>query len=310
MLTASACKRNGFRQMEGIIWNTTYHITFDGPEELEDSVLKTLNEIDGSLNYFSGTSLLSRINAADTITIDRHIAEVYRICGRLNRESGGMFDPTVTPLINAWGFGKGHTPTADTLRIDSLLKHVGFTKTALGEDLTLVKPAGVVFNFSAVAKGYGVDAVGEMLSRNGVKNWLVEIGGEIACAGESPRGGNWKVSVDRPVQDSARIIHDSQAVVALSGEGLATSGNYRNYHSGKGGKTFGHTISPLTGRPVQTDVLSATVIAPTCAEADAMATTCMAVGSREALRISERMHWPVMLILSDTVIYSKDFPKE
>ncbi len=161
----------------------------------------------------------------------------------------------------------------------------------------------ISFNFSAIAKGFGCDRVAEMLTENGVKDYLVEIGGEIRAAGVSPSGGDWRVSVDRPVHGASADSRESACIVAFTNMGMATSGNYRNFHK-DGSRIYGHTISSKTGRPVQTDVISATVLASTAMEADALATAFMAAGSERTREINNTLRRPVMLILADSTIWS------
>lgn len=296
-----------YRREEGMVWNTVYHITYQSDKDLNDSILEIFNQIDRSLSPFNPSSTISKINDNRTETIDRHLAAVYKESVRIHKESGGVFDPTLAPLIRAWGFGQGHEVSTDTLRIDSLLRIVGIDKTEL-HGFTLVKadPA-IEFNFSAIAKGYGVDCVAEMLQRNGVENYLVEIGGEIRAKGINPSGKPWKIGIDKPVEDSKQ--GDIVLAADLTDCAMATSGNYRNFHQGNGSK-FGHTISPVTGRPVASDVISATVVAPTCMEADALATCCMALGSQEALVLCNRLKVGVLLILSDMSTQTNaHFPK-
>lgn len=294
---------NGWQMEQGMVWNTTYHITYKGAAELKDSVLKVLGEIGKSLNVFDGESLVSRVNITDSTAIDTHFRSVYTMSQLVNTASGGMFDPTLSPLITAWGFGPGHEMTADTLAVDSILRFTGIGKTHLSGDYLVKEDIRTQFNFSAVAKGYGCDAIGTMLARNGVNDYMIEIGGEIAASGMSPRGGGWRISIDRPVESATEEIHDAVTVIEVNDAGIATSGNYRNFHK-QGNKTLGHTISPLTGRPVQTDVISATVIAPTAMEADAAATACMASGSAKSKEMLASLRLEGMLILSDSTIWT------
>lgn len=291
-----------------MVWNTTYHIVYDGDGQLGDSVMTVLNDVGKSLNVFDPNSLVSRVNISDSSNVDAHFEKVYTISQKIHNTSGGMFDPTVSPLVTAWGFGPGHTLSADTLAVDSILSFVGFGKTHLKHHVVTKEDIRTQFNFSAVAKGYGCDKVAEMLLRNGVKNYLVEIGGEIALGGTSPKGGKWTISIDRPVESDS-IIHDSFIIISLTDCGIATSGNYRNFRKEEG-KTFGHTISPVTGRPVSTDVVSATVIAPTSMEADAAATACMAAGSKKAIEMLQELGYDALLILSDnTTVHTSGFNK-
>lgn len=295
------CVRDGWHKEQGIIWTTQYHITYNGPAGLEDSVMVALNRVDASLSAFNPNSLISKINKAnDGGKADALLTEVFTKSIEVNKKSGGVFDPTVSPLINLWGFGyTGHTPrTPNDAQIDSALALVGISKCHI-EDGLLVKGApGMQFNFSAIAKGYASDLVADALQRGGAKACMVEIGGEIAVCGESPRGGKWRVSIDAPDVENPNT-HTSMHVIDVAAPcGVATSGNYRNYHQIDDGKV-GHTISPRTGRPIQTDVLSATVIAPTCLEADAYATACMAMPSGDALQMIANIEGvEVLLVVS------------
>ncbi len=300
-LAYTGCKESEYHRTEGLIWNTAYHITFKGDKSLEDSVMTVLDDVGKSLNVFDTTSLVSRVNRNISTVVDEHFKRVYKASLDVNSKSCGMFDPTLSPLITAWGFGMGHTPTADTLNIDAIMKYVGIGKTHLNGDTLVKENPDISFNFSAVAKGYACDAVGAMLRRNEVTDYLVEIGGEIVASGVSPSMTQWKVSIDRPVVSDS-IIHDSSAIIKLTDAGLATSGNYRNFHMEKGHR-FGHTISPKTGRPVATDVVSATVIAPTAMMADAMATACMAAGSEVSKTMMSSAGYEALLILADSTVW-------
>ena len=301
VLTLLGGCRSDYQNESGMIWNTMYNVTYDGPATLRDSLMPQFNRVAASVSAFDSTSLVSRINRNETARTDSMFRRVYRMSLLVNGRSGGAFDPTVSPLVTAWGFGKGHKATADTTRIDELLKYVGIGKTRLHGNLLLKNDPRLEFNFSAIAKGYGCDAVGEMFLRNGVRNFLIEIGGEILAHGESPRGGKWRVSVDAPIR-SEGVVHLSQCVFEIGDEGVATSGNYRNYYEKKG-QVYGHTIDPVTGRPVQTDVLSATVIASTAMEADAYATAAMALGSARAQQMAQKYGLAMMLIMPGNKIW-------
>ena len=291
-----------YRKVEGMVWSTTYHITYRGPESLADSVLAEFDKVGRAVNVFDENSLVSQVNRQDSTPVNSDFIRVYVMSRKVNKLSDGAFDPTLEPLIRAWGFGQGHKATADTLRIDSLLEAVGIEKTYLTHDALVKKDSRIRFNFSAIAKGYGCDRVAEMFRRNGVKDFLVEIGGEIMAGGKSPSGGKWRVSIDKPVLGAAANMEESEAIVEFTDRGLATSGNYRNYHK-ENGKIFGHTISAKTGRPVQTDVLSASVVAATAMEADALATAFMAMGSEDSKRLNEQLKLPIMLVLADSTVY-------
>lgn len=292
------CGGDRYRTDEGMVWHTAYHVAYRSERDMRDSIISTLDRVGASLNVFDPSSVASRANASDSVPVDADYIRVYEMSRHINQVSGGAFDPTLGPLITAWGFGKGHRATADTLRIDSLLALTGIAKSRIENGVLIKGNPHMEFNFSAIAKGYGCDQVAEMLERNGISDYLVEIGGEIRCAGISPSGGKWRVSIDRPVISDS-INHDSQRIVEISGCGMATSGNYRNFHRDSSG-VYGHTISAKSGRPARTDVLSATVIAPTAMEADALATSMMALGSADASVLARRLGYPVLLVLADS----------
>lgn len=298
----ASCSNSSFVKEEGMVWNTVYHITYQGEKTLCDSVTAVLNDVGKSLSVFDKASLVSKVNRSQSTNVDAHFMAVYNTSKIVNSVSGGMFDPTLSPVITAWGFGPGHKVSPDTIAIDSLMSFSGIEKTNLNGSTLVKDDIRTQFNFSAVAKGYGCDMVARMLRRNGVENYLVEIGGEIAVGGNGPSGEAWTISIDRPVEEKGDLSHDASAVLRLTDAGVATSGNYRNFHVA-GDKTVGHTISPKTGRPVTTDVISATVIAPTCMEADAVATACMAAGSAVSKSMLETLRLEGMLILSDSTIF-------
>lgn len=301
-LYVASCSRQEYVRESGMIWNTSFHVTFRGPESLADSVLKTLDLVGKSLNVFDSTSVVSRVNVSDSLPVDSHFIKVYMASLLISEKSGGMFDPTLSPLITAWGFGKGHTATADTAAVDSVLRFVGIRKTRLKGNMIVKDDRRTEFNFSAIAKGYGCDMVGETFRRNGVSDYLVEIGGEITAGGKGPNGNGWRISIDKPIVTDS-VIHESQTIIDITDCGMATSGNYRNFHR-QNGLTFGHTISPVTGRPVATDIISATVIAPSCMEADAAATACMALPSSKAKEMLKALNFSGMLVLSDSTVWT------
>lgn len=291
LLSLSACKDSeSWQRGQGIIWNTVWNVTYLGSSDLISFAIDSLESVASSLSAFDPESLISVINRSENAPIDSHIKEVYDMSVKVFKKSQGMFDPTIAPLIQAWGFGKGHTPTPDTARIDQLLDHTGLMKTHIDKGRLYKDDRRIEFNFSAIAKGYGVDEAAKAFTSHGCKDFMLEVGGEIVCHGLNPDGKKWQILIETPDEEFLNKYFSKQKhpkildkiVVELSDEALATSGNYRNYFENASG-TYGHTISPKTGRPVRTDILSASVVAPTCMEADAMATACMALGSFEGM---------------------------
>lgn len=287
-VVGSCAPASEWRSSEGSVWNTTFKITYRAPADLSDSILAVMREVELSLSPFNPQSRVSLINRGESDAADSLILRVFDISRKVGAASGGRFDPTVSPLVNLWGFGyegKGGGAVPTGAQIDSALALVGIRECRIDSGLLMVKKSpGTTFNFSAVTKGFGCDRVGEMLRRNGADNYMVEIGGELALAGRNPRGDKWHIQVDAPVADlSGR--HTPLLTIAVADCGVASSGNYRNFHSDASGRRFGHTIDPVTGRPFQGDIVAATVVAPDCATADALATACMASLSGEAAGI-------------------------
>lgn len=291
IMTLSGCSDSSVWQKgQGMIWNTVWNVTYLGSSDMLTAAIDSLQSVASSLSAFDPESIISTINHSDEAPIDQHIKDVYDMSVSVYNKSHGMFDPTISPLIQAWGFGKGHTPTSDTARIEMLLEKTGLMKTHIANGHLYKDNPDIEFNFSAIAKGYGVDEAAKAFSSRGCKDFMLEVGGEIVCRGLNPDGKRWKILIETPDEEFLNKYFSSgrqpkiagNLVVELSDEALATSGNYRNYFENASG-TYGHTISPKTGRPVRTDILSASVVAPTCMEADAMATACMALGSFEGM---------------------------
>lgn len=301
ILLLAGCKRKEYLTDSGMVWNTIYNITYESDRQFTDSILHVFETVGRSVSAFDSTSVVSRVNrSAEPVAVDSAFIKVYLMSQHINRISGGAFDPTLSPAIRAWGFGKGHKATADTTRIDSILTFVGMRHTRLEGSLLHKDDPRTEFNFSAIAKGFGVDQTGKMFLRNGVRNFLVEIGGEIYASGLSPRGGKWNVAIDKPNPDLKD--RESQMVIEISDCGVATSGNYRNFQTGPDGN-YGHTIDPATGRPARTDILSVTAVASSCMEADALATACMVLGKDKAITMAKKYNYKIMLILSDHTLW-------
>lgn len=275
----SGCGRRAgvgkYTTVEGSVWHTTMHVTYGAERDLSDSILAVTRAVEQSLSPFLPDSRISSINRNEDMSADAHIAGVFAESQRINRLSGGMFDPTVAPLVNLWGFGyeeNGGEPTPAL--IDSCRLLVGISDCSINDGVMAKKSPGTQFNFSAITKGYGIDCIAEMMWRNGIDNYMIEIGGEIALRGVNAKGEKWHIQIDTPA--SGKEGHERLSVIAVTDCGIATSGNYRNYRDTSRGR-IGHTISPVTGMPVASEVLSATVIAPSAMTADALATALMAM---------------------------------
>lgn len=302
VLLAACSRAPRWHTDEGAAWGTLYHITYSAPASLHDSVRAVMRAVELSVSPFEPASRISAFNAGRTDTLDSMLAALVAESQRVCRLSGGAFDPTVLPLVDLWGFGpSGRGAEPAQAQIDSALQLVGILDCRLDGLRLERKHPGTRLDFSAIAKGMGVDAVAAMLRRNGVADYMVEIGGEVALAGCNPRGDDWRIQIDAPVDDPDGASHERMRVVAPgSGRCIATSGNYRNYRTLRDGTRAAHIISPVTGRTVASDVLSATVVAPSCMLADALATAAMSMSSDSALAMARRLQGvDILLAVAD-----------
>ena len=269
----------------GITWNTEYNIKYCHHTNLSDSIISVLRKVELSVSPFNKKSRITAINENRSDTLDVYLSRLYDKSVEINRESGGAFDPTVSPLVNLWGFGYKKTDKPSQQAIDSILAFVGINKTDKKGNVLIKSDDRITFNFSAIAKGMGCDEVGKMLERNGVENYVVEIGGEVVARGVSKRGEPWAVAVDMPVANADSVVHTSAMVLHIDSGAVATSGNYRNYKVVDGRK-IAHIIDPATGCTAQSDLLSATVVAANCMDADAYATALMVMGLQRAQKFA------------------------
>jgi FAD:protein FMN transferase len=276
--------------LQGNAFGTTYNIQYFSETEIEaqkglDSVLALVNK---SVNTYMPESDISKINQGDsTVVVDEIFRDVYKISEKVFIDSKGYFDPTVGILRNAYGFGDTEPVTEiDSTVLDSLRRYVGFGKVKLLENGKIQKKyPEIYFDFNAVAKGYGVDKIGELMDAQGVSDYLIELGGELLAKGKNLAKDQYWVAgieaIDSELEDRSYL-----ATVRLENSALASSGNYRKFRiNPRTGEKYVHTINPLTGFAEESDVTSATVIAPTCALADAYATAFMAMGLERSKKL-------------------------
>jgi thiamine biosynthesis lipoprotein len=270
-----------YRHTRGFVFGTVYNMTYQYDEDLKHGIEEELRRFDASLSPFNDSSVISRVNRNEDIRVDTLFRNVFERAMHISEETEGAFDITIAPLANAWGFGfkKGAWP--DRQRIDSLLELTGYRNVSLTEGRVIKKDPRMMISCSAVAKGYATDVLAQFLERKGIRNYMVDIGGEIVLKGMSARNEPWRIGINKPVDDSLAVNRELQLILQLTDRGVATSGNYRNYYY-KEGKKYAHTIDPRTGYPVQHDILSATVVAADCMTADALATAFMVMGREKA----------------------------
>ena len=270
---------------EGDALGTTYHIKAF-PSQNSKSVSKkdvdsVVTAINSSLSTYQPNSLISRINKGEVLKLDQQFIDVYKTAKKIYRETGGLYDPTIGILVNAWGFGpqeKIKNIEQDSSIVDSLKRYVGYDFLSIDDNGFLKKRYPQVYiDYNSIAKGYAIDRVGKMLSDKGIMNFLVEMGGEVLAKGKNViKNRAWLVAIDNPDrQHGNKFISE----IALSNRAIATSGNYRKYYiDKKTGRKYVHTLDPKTGYPIQRHILSASVIAKNCTLADGYATAFMVMG--------------------------------
>ena len=292
--------------IEGEAQGSTYHIKYiaERDENLKPAIDSILEVIDRSMSTYRSDSAISKINQGDTtVVVDQHFRKVFEASQQIWQESEGLFDPTVGVLVNAWGFGKQKISEADLptdKKIDSLRKYVGFDKVALTEkNLIKKRYTEILFDFNAIAQGYTSDVVANYLSVRGIKNYIVEIAGEMYLKGKNTvEDKSWTIGVENPLKplDDRDLV----ATIQFTNQGLATSGNYRKVWTDSNGRKYVHSINPLTGRATQSDVLSATVVAPSTMLADGYATMFMVMGLAKSKAFLEKHpDLAVLLVYSD-----------
>ena len=276
-----------FRTQQGKIFGTLYTVTYEHNADLQTEIVAAMQAVDNSLSPFNKQSIITAINNNDSTEVDSLFSEVFHTAKQIYAESHGAFDPTVAPLVNAWGFGFKRGTDVCSATIDSLCQLVGFDRIVLDGKQVSKADDRMQLDFSAIAKGFGSDCVARVLDSHGIKNYMVEIGGEVVVKGHNKNGNPWGIGITKPVDDSLSVSQELQTVLRLTDCAIATSGNYRNFYY-KDGVKYAHTIDPRSGYPVQHSLLSATVIADNCMRADALATAFMVLGADSAMAYCER----------------------
>jgi thiamine biosynthesis lipoprotein len=300
LISACSPAPPAFIQISGMTMGTTYHITLRNPGEWTEQSLKAaLDERLIAFNQIASTyipdSELSQINtmpADEWHQLTPMLFDILVLAVEVSWLSNGAFDVTVGSLIDLWGFGQDrHDGTPDESAIKKALEVVGFDRIELDlAEYKIKKGAPLRIDLSAIAKGYGVDAVALWLESLGSADYLVEIGGEMRVAGLSPRGDSWRIGLESPDLDV-----DKTTPILLGNISVATSGDYRNYFE-ENGVRYSHTINPQTGRPITHNLASVTVLDPSCAFADAMATAFLVLGGEKTIELAEQLSIPVYLV--------------
>ena len=290
--------------IEGQALGTFVVVKYDGngsEQTVVDMVKKIDQEAKSSMSIFDNNSLLSRINRGETDSLDRHIEFNIELAKRFYDLSDGAYDITIKPLTEAWGFANKKSD-GTTPNVDSLLQFVGYDKIAVHDGRLQREDSRMQIDLNSIAKGYTVDLMAEELEAMGIENYMVNIGGEIRCRGLNSRGTEWSIGIETPYDGN--FESDSfEKIISKSDCAMATSGNYRRFYTTDDGRKVAHTLNPKTGYSAISTLLSATVIAPTCAEADAAATMFMALGSEggatDVAKELEKEGWLYYFIFAD-----------
>lgn len=296
-LTVSSCQH--YYQHQGSVFGTYYNIQYKAYSDMEQKIKQCLQDFDNSLSMYNEQSVISRINNNEDLTTDTCFERMFETAQYVSEVSQGGFDITVAPLVNAWGFGFKNKENVTQEMIDSLLQFIGYQSVKIENHQVVKSDPRTMMDASALAKGYACDLIGELLAENGSKNFLVDIGGEVVVKGHNRNGKAWKIGITKPIDNPTGDKQELQDVVETTSLCMATSGNYRNYYF-EDGVRRSHTIDPRTGYPVHHKLLSATIIAPTCMKADALATACMVLGEyNAAVMISQIRDVAYYFILTD-----------
>lgn len=283
ILMFTACtKQKQYFEESGSVFHTIYHIKYEGSEILTEKIDAEFQKFNLSLNPFNPNSIISKVNRNEAVEADDWFIEVFNKAKEVSDHSEGIFDITCAPLVNLWGFGFSKMDSVTPQMIDSIKQFVGYQKVRLDGRKVVKDDSRILLNCSAIAKGYASDIIARLLEREGIENYMVEIGGEVTMKGVNQNGKCWRIGINKPEDDSTGVKNDIEEVIQLCKKGgVATSGNYRNYYI-KDGKKYAHTIDPRTGYPSEQSILSATIVAEDCITADAYATAFMAMGLEKA----------------------------
>lgn len=284
---ASCAKQPQKMVLQGLVQGSYYAITYYDEEgrNFQQEIDSIFHAVDMSVNLWVDSSVICKVNRNEEVALDHIFVENFEVAQRAAALSDGYFDPTISPLVSAWGFSakNPHLPPLTSHLIDSLKQLVDYRKVRIEDGKLIKENPAMKLDFNAIAQGYTTDLVGALLELKGIKSYIVDVGGEIFARGTKPDGKPWVVGIEKPAADwdSERVV---QQRVELEDKGIVTSGSYRKYVE-RDGKRYSHCIDPMTGYPVEHNLLSATVIAENATWADALASVCMVMGMERSLEL-------------------------
>jgi thiamine biosynthesis lipoprotein len=290
ILCFASCGRQSHKiVLQGLAQGSYYAVTYYDAENrnFQPEIDSIFHAVDMSVNLWVDSSIISKVNRNEDVTLDSIFLDNFRIAMETARLSDGYFDPTISPIVAAWGFSYKSGDSITPQLIDSLKQLVDYRKIRIENGMVVKENPNMKLDFNAIAQGYTSDLIAAFLESRGIKNYLVDTGGEIMARGSKPNGQPWIVGIEKPAEnwDSEQVV---QTRITLRDKGLVTSGSTRKYTE-RNGRRYSHCIDPKTGYPVEHNVLSATVLAENSVWADALASICMVMGMEKSLPLIESM---------------------
>lgn len=300
-ITLNVSAQNDAVELHGATQSTSYTVRYfdSGNRNFSAEIDSILLKINNIFSVYDSLSVLSKFNKNQSFSYDSLFLHCIKRSLYISQLTNGAFDITVAPLVTAWGFGPQRKSMIDKHIIDSIKHFVDFRLIAVTDSMVIKKDSRITITCNAIAQGFSVDLVSTFLLQHQITNFFVEIGGEVYTHGTKPDGSAWIIGVEKPIDNQTANLNELTEMVQLSNRAISTSGNYRNFYLENGIK-YSHTINPQLGYPSKNNILSATIIADNCADADAFATACMVMGVKASIKfLKKHPELEALLIYSD-----------
>lgn len=289
LLISCHSPQTDFLEIQGDIFGTYYSIHYKANEDHQAAIENLLDVYGKAVSKYESESELSEFNQTGKVLFrSPYLKDLIVSAKHFYGLSNGALNPTLMPLIEAWGFGSSDPQKLDSAAVDSLMKFTDFSVIIHNDSMLTSSKDGVTLDLNFLGEGYGIDMVGDFLEKKGIKDYKVEIGGEVLCKGVSPRGIPWKIGIENPISEKGKANH-LYAIITLEDEALGSSGSYRHFRIDSLGRRQSHLLDPRTGYSIQHNLISATVKARDCLTADALATACMVMGEKEGKLMIENL---------------------
>lgn len=291
---------SNYKRIQGDALGTTYKVIVQSESnssEIKQSIDSIFEVVNNSMSTYRTNSIISKVNQSQNpVEVDIHFIEVFKKSQEIWNLSNGYFDPTAGSIVNLYGMGPNtNVQSINRYKIDSVMQHVGLDKVYLDQQNRIVKAKeGIYIDFNAIAKGYSVDLIKDLLIKINSENFLIEVGGELITMGKNDKNKKWKVAIQNPID-----LTSYYSEISLDGMALATSGNYRKFRiDSQTGARYAHIVNPINGESMTNNILSASVVSSSCIEADAWATSLMLMDPKEATKIINNIPDIEVLILT------------